>query len=115
MGLLPTGYLSRGVRAPVALLTRYEASRSVSEPAAHRKWPSGSRLKALGRASVATLDLLLLTVAKTRRVHQDGGRFQSLRSIDPTLAAYVGEDVPIRYDPRDMAEIRVYTYCMPLF
>ena len=24
------------------------------------------------------------------------------------LAAYVGEDVVIRYDPRDMAEIRVY-------
>jgi putative transposase len=41
-------------------------------------------------------------------VHQDGLRFQSLRYIDPTLAAYVGEDVIIRYDPRDMAEIRVY-------
>src|SRR6266850_5700991 len=54
MGLLPTGYVSRGVRAPVSLLTRYDASRSVSEPAAKRKWPSGSRLKALGRASVAT-------------------------------------------------------------
>ena len=37
-----------------------------------------------------------------------GIRFQSLRYIDPTLAAYVGEDVTIRYDPRDMAEIRVY-------
>jgi putative transposase len=35
-------------------------------------------------------------------------RFQSLRYIDPTLAAYVEEDVTIRYDPRDMAEIRVY-------
>jgi len=54
------------------------------------------------------LDLLLLTVAKPRRVQQDGVRFQSLRYIDPTLAAYVGEDVTIRYDPRDMAEIRVY-------
>jgi putative transposase len=54
------------------------------------------------------LDILLLTVAKPRRVQQDGVRFQSLRYIDPTLAAYVGEDVLIRYDPRDMAEIRVY-------
>jgi putative transposase len=54
------------------------------------------------------LDLLLLTVAKPRRIQQDGVRFQSLRYIDPTLAAYVGEDVVIRYDPRDMAEIRVY-------
>ena len=25
-----------------------------------------------------------------------------------TLAAYVGEDVIVRYDPRDMAELRVY-------
>jgi putative transposase len=58
--------------------------------------------------SLDQLDLLLLTVAKCRRVHQDGLRFQSLRYIDPTLAAYVGEDVTIRYDPRDMAEIRVY-------
>ena len=58
--------------------------------------------------SLDQLDLLLLTVAKARRVHQDGLRFQSLRYIDPTLAAYVGEDVTIRYDPRDMAEIRVY-------
>jgi putative transposase len=58
--------------------------------------------------SLEQLDLLLLTVVKLRRVHQDGLRFQSLRYIDPTLAAYVGEDVTIRYDPRDMAEIRVY-------
>ena len=41
-------------------------------------------------------------------MQQDGVRFQSLRYIDATLAAYVGEDVIIRYDPRDMAEIRVY-------
>jgi putative transposase len=58
--------------------------------------------------SLEHLDLLLLTIAKPRRVHQDGLRFQSLRYIDPMLAAYVGEDVTIRYDPRDMAEIRVY-------
>jgi putative transposase len=58
--------------------------------------------------SLEHLDLLLLTVAKPRRVHQDGLRFQALRYIDPTLAAYVGEEVTIRYDPRDMAEIRVY-------
>ena len=54
------------------------------------------------------LDLLLLTVAKPRRVHQDGIHFQGFRYLDLTLAAYVGEDVVIRYDPRDMAEIRVY-------
>jgi putative transposase len=58
--------------------------------------------------SLEELDLLLLTVSKTRRVRQDGIHFQSLRYVDLTLAAYVGEDVVIRYDPRDMAEIRVY-------
>jgi putative transposase len=58
--------------------------------------------------SLEQLDLLLLTVAKERCVHQDGIRFSGLRYIDPTLAAYVGEKVILRYDPRDMAEVRVY-------
>jgi putative transposase len=58
--------------------------------------------------SLELLDLLLMTVTKTRRVHRDGIHFQNLRYIDPLLADYVGEDVVIRYDPRDMAEIRVY-------
>lgn len=58
--------------------------------------------------SLEQLDLLLLTVAKSRRVHQDGIHFQGLRYMDLTLAAYVGEDITIRYDPRDMAEIRVF-------
>ncbi len=58
--------------------------------------------------SLEQLDLLLMTVAKGRRVHQDGIHFQGRYYLDPTLAAYVGEDVTIRYDPRDMAEIRVF-------
>ena len=58
--------------------------------------------------SLEALDLLLLRVAKTRHIQRDGIHFQKLRYIDPTLAAYVGEEVVIRYDPRDMAEIRVY-------
>jgi putative transposase len=58
--------------------------------------------------SLEQLDLLLLTVATTRRVRRDGIRFQNLRYLDLSLAAYIGEDVVIRYDPRDMAEIRVY-------
>ena len=58
--------------------------------------------------SIEQLDLLLLTVAKPRRVHQDGIHFQGFRYLDTTLAAYIGEDVIIRYDPRDMAELRVY-------
>ena len=34
--------------------------------------------------------------------------YQGLRYVDTTLAAYVGESVALRYDPRDMAEIRVF-------
>ena len=58
--------------------------------------------------SVEALDLLLLTVAKSRLVRRDGIHFQGLRYMDPTLAAFVGEHVTIRFDPRDMAEIRVF-------
>ncbi len=71
------------------------------------RWESGGFLPRMPD-SLERLDLLLLTVAKTRRVQQDGIRFQGQRYIDPTLAAYVKEDVLIRYDPADMAEIRVF-------
>ena len=54
------------------------------------------------------LDELLVMVAKVRTVRRDGIRFQGLRYTDPTLAAYVGERVAIRYDPRDIAEVRVF-------
>lgn len=58
--------------------------------------------------SLEQLDLLLLTVAKRRRVQQDGVHFQGQRYFDTNLAAYVGEDITIRYDPRDLAVIRVF-------
>jgi putative transposase len=71
------------------------------------RWEAGGFLPRLP-ASAEHLDLLLLTVAKARRVHPDGIHFQGLRYLDLTLAAYVGEWVTIRYDPRDLAEIRVF-------
>ncbi|MGG5174974.1 Mu transposase C-terminal domain-containing protein [Pseudarthrobacter sp. J1763] len=58
--------------------------------------------------SIDDLNLLLLTVAKSRMVHRDGVHFQGLRYISPLLAAYVREQVTIRYDPRDISEIRVF-------
>ena len=54
------------------------------------------------------LDELLAMVARPRVVARDGIRFGGLRYLDPTLAAFVGERVTIRHDPRDVAEIRVY-------
>ncbi len=71
------------------------------------RWESGGFVPRMPR-SLEQLDLLLLTVAKTRRVQQDGIRFQGYRYLDPTLAGYVKEDVVIRYDPADLAEIRVF-------
>lgn len=71
------------------------------------RWESAGFLPRLPE-SMENLDLLLLTVAKSRRVRRDGIHFQGFRYMSTTLAGYVGEDVFIRYDPRDMAEIRIY-------
>lgn len=54
------------------------------------------------------LDTLLVMGAKPRIVHRDGIRFEGLRYFNSTLAAYVGEPVTIRYDPRDVGEVRVF-------
>lgn len=54
------------------------------------------------------LDELLVMVAKPRVVHRDGIRFEGLRFLAPTLGAYVGQHVTVRYDPRDLGEIRVF-------
>jgi putative transposase len=71
------------------------------------RWETGAFLPRLPD-TLEQLDLLLLTVPKTRQVHRDGIHFEGLRYLDLTLAAYIGESVIIRYDPRDLAEIRVY-------
>ncbi len=72
-----------------------------------QRWQAQNFLPALPD-SLDQLDMLLLRVGKPRKVQRDGIRFQSLRYIDPTLAAFVGEHVEILYDPRDAAEIQVY-------
>ena len=61
-----------------------------------------------GPEGLEDLDLLLVMLAKPRCVRRDGIHFQGLRYIDPVLAAYVGETVTIRYDPRDLSEVRVF-------
>lgn len=72
-----------------------------------QRWTAGGWLPRLPD-SLEQLDLLLLTVARPRIVHRDGVHCHGLRYLDLTLAAYVGESVEIRYDPRDLAEIRIY-------
>ena len=71
------------------------------------RWRQGGFLPQMP-VSLEQLDLLLLTVVKPRHVQRDGIRFQALRYISSILAGFVGEAVTIRYDPADMAEIRVF-------
>src|ERR1039458_2012429 len=80
---------------------------------AETKTPPAERWEANGFLprmpdSLEQLDLLLIQVARARQVRADGIHFQSLRYISTTLDAYVGETVTLRFDPRDMAEIRVF-------
>ena len=71
------------------------------------RWEAGGFLPQMPE-TLEQLDLLLLTVAKPRKIHRDGIRFMGQRYMDPTLAAYVGESDVLRYDPRDVAEMRVF-------
>lgn len=72
-----------------------------------KRWESGGFLPRTVE-SPEQLDLLLLTVARSRRVGRDGIRFEGFTYLDPLLGSFVGESVIIRYDPRDLAEISVY-------
>lgn len=72
-----------------------------------QRWESGAFIPRMPD-SKEQLNVLLLTVTKPRTVHRDGIRFQGFRYFDINLAGYVGEEVTIRYDPRDLAEILVY-------
>ncbi len=122
--LLPqlTGGLIKGkpVSAPALSLSELDAAigafivgvyharpHSQTEQTPHAAWLGAGWLPRMPE-SLDDLDLLLLTVAKARTVRRDGISFQGLRYLDTTLAAYVGEAVTIRYDPRDLSEIRVF-------
>ncbi len=84
---------------------RRKCSETKSAPV--RRWEANGFLPRMPE-SLEQLDLLLIRVAKARRVRTDGIHFQNLRYVSTTLAAYVGETVTLRYDPRDLAEIRVF-------
>lgn len=87
--------------------TYHERVHSETHQTPRQRWEQASFLPRLPD-SLEQLDLLLLTVPRTRKIRSDGIHFQNFRYVDITLAAFVGESVVIRYDPRDMAEIRVF-------
>jgi putative transposase len=52
--------------------------------------------------SLEQLDLLLMQEIRAHKVRRDGINFHGSCYESLTLAAYVGEEVTIRFDPRDM-------------
>ena len=87
--------------------TYHKTPHSTTGVAPINRWNGDGFLPSLPH-SLEQLDGLLLSVPKSRKIHRDGIRFKQFRYISPTLAAFVGEQAMIRYDPRDLAEIRVY-------
>ena len=79
---LPLGALDDAFRRFV-LDDYHQTPHSATGVAPQARWSSGGFLPHMPE-SLEQLDLLLLTVAKSRQVHQDGIRFQALRYIDPT-------------------------------
>lgn len=115
------GFLQRGRRRSGELLslTQLEAQFRTFLDDYHRAPHSETGVAPLDRwrgegflphmpESLEQLDLLLLTVARSRIVHSDGVHFANFRYLDPVLSAYVGEGVIIRYDPRDLGAIRLF-------
>ena len=90
------------------ILNEYHRQRhSEINEAPLQKWASNCFLPQLPD-SIEDLDLLLMTVDKTRRVQRDGVRFQGFRYVSTVLAGFVGETITVRFDPRDLAEIKIY-------
>ena len=123
--LLPTlpGHLAPGARTPIPGLDLTALDRAIGNfidvynDRPHRELGISPRTAWIADGwlprmpdSLAQLDNLLLTVPKSRIVQRDGIHFQGQRYLAPTLAPFVGRPVTIRYDPRDISEIRVYDH-----
>lgn len=117
------GHLAPGARSPEPQLTLAEFDLAVGEfitaynerqhseigMSPKKAWVGDGWLPRIP-GSLDQLDGLLLTVPKNRVVQRDGIHFQGQRYLAPTLAPFVGHSVTIRYDPRDISEIRVYDH-----
>ncbi|RSL18705.1 putative transposase [Edaphobacter aggregans] len=114
------GYTTRSGRKPTLTLDSFEKQfhtfllevyhrrpSSEGNPSPKERWEQGGFLPRMPD-SIERLDLLLIHEVRTRKVRTDGIHFHNFRYLSLTLAAYVGEDVTIRFDPRDMGEIRVF-------
>lgn len=92
----------------VFIVATYNArTHSETGVAPDEAWAAGGFLPRFPE-SLEELDLLLVMHARPRVVQRDGIRFEGLRYVSTTLAGFVGEPVTVRYDPRDLSEIRVF-------
>lgn len=121
--LLPTlpGHLTPGSAAPVPALDLAGIDSAINtfirryNSRVHRElrttpleaWIADGWLPRLPE-SLEQLDGFLLTVPTTRVVQRDGIHFEGLRYTAATLAPFVGSTISVRYDPRDVTEIRVF-------
>lgn len=123
--LLPhlPGKLTKGSPAPKPALTFAELDHAIGNFVAayndrvHSELGTSPKSAWIGNGwmprlpdNLEQLDGLLLTVPKSRVVQRDGIHFQGQRYVAPTLAPFVGRSIAIRYDPRDLSEIRVYDH-----
>lgn len=105
------GYTRRARRKPTLSISQFEEQfRTFLIEVYHRtpvgdadlspsaKWEEGGFLPRMPE-SLEQLDLLLIEEIRSRRIRRDGIHFHGFRYLSLTLAAYVGEDVTIRYDP----------------
>jgi putative transposase len=69
--------------------------------APQQRWEAGAFIPRMPDS--LELDLLLLTVAKPRKIHPDGIHFQGLRYLDPVLAAHQEQQRPGRMPVQDDA------------
>ena len=117
------GHITTGARSPQPQLTLADLDHAVGGFVAEYNERPHSEIKQSPKDawkgdgwlprmpdSLDQLDDLLLTVPKNRVVQRDGIHFQGQRYLSPTLAPFVGQPVTIRYDPRDVSEIRVYDH-----
>lgn len=117
------GHLGPGSRTPIPTLDLSALDHAVSRfvltynDRTHQEIGASPRDAWVGEGwlprtpdSLEQLDGLLLTVPKHRTVQRDGIHFQGQRYLSATLAPFVGHRVTIRYDPRDLSEIRVYDH-----
>lgn len=89
------------------LETYHRREHTQTQMAPLERWQHSNFIPILPQ-SEEQLDLLLLQPRRRQKVHQDGISFQGAWYQHVLLGDYIGDAVTIRYDPMNLAAIRVY-------